>query len=110
MRAVWTFFVVWLVATGGVARAEPLRGPRVDSVARADAGDPALQAVARRAPSHVAVQRARGGERRLPPAALPAAFSLRVPSVRALVLPRLPAGRLVTRAITAGSARGPPIA
>ena len=110
MRAVWSIFVVCLVAAGGVARAEPRCEPRVSSIARSDTADAVIHAVTARPASHIASTRTRSVERRLPPAALAAAFAFRAPPQRAVVEPRFAAGRIALRLLVTRSARGPPIA
>jgi len=109
MRAVWSVFVVCLVAAGGVARAEPRYEPRAASIARSDGAVAVVHAVAVRPASHIAADRKRSVERRLSQAALPAAFVLRGPPRRTVVEPRLAAGRCALRLLATGSARGPPI-
>jgi hypothetical protein len=110
MRVVWSIFVVCLVAAGGVARAEPRCESRAPSIARSEAADAVIHAVSARPSSHIASTRTRSLERRLPPAALHAAFALRAPSQRVVVELPLAEGRAALRLLATASARGPPIA
>lgn len=110
MRVVWSILVVCVVAAGGVARAEVQCEPRAPSIACSETAVAVIHAAAARAASHTASPRVRGVERRLQPAALPAAFVLRVPPQRVVVEPRLATGRIASCPLATGSARGPPIA
>ena len=109
MTAVWSLIVACLVAFGGVGRVEARVEPAVTTVTSARAVVAVVHGVAARPASHIAAP-ARGLERRLPLAIVPAAFSLRTPSLRAQVLPRLAVRDAAVRVVTTGSARGPPIA
>ena len=113
MRVVWSLVVACLVAMGGVARADSRCEPRPQTIAQAETAVAVIHAVAgvHIGPvSHLASTRKRSVERRLPAAALPAAFVFHVPPQRAVVELPLAVGRVVSRLLVTGSARGPPIA
>lgn len=110
MTAVWSLIVACLVAFGGVGRVEARVEPAVAAVTSARAVVAVVHGVAARPASHITAPRARGLERRLPLATVPADFSLPTPSLRAQVQPRLAVRRAAARLIATGSARGPPIA
>lgn len=111
MHAVWTLAVACLVALGGPARASVRVAPRTVIVLEAHDASPAgLHAIASHRHGPAAAARARGLERRLPPAALPAAPALIAPPRHALVERDAGDARSTTRPIATGSARGPPIA
>lgn len=110
MTAVWSLLVACLVAFGGVGRVEVRVEPAVAAVTSARAVVAVVHAVVARPASHIAAPRARGLERRLPLATVPAAFSLPTPSLCAHVEPRVAARHAAVRRIATGSARGPPIA
>ena len=110
MRVVWSIVVACLVAMGGVARADARCEPRAPSIAQVETAVAVIHAVATRPVSHITSTRTRGVERRLPAAALPAAFMFHAPPQRAVVELPLAASRVVPRLLATGSARGPPIA
>jgi hypothetical protein len=110
MTAVWSLLVACFVAFGGVGRAE-LRGELgVAAAAPGKAAVAVVHAVATRSTSHIAASRTRGHERRLSPATLPAAFSLRTPPLRTLAEARTAVDGVALRRVATSSARGPPIA
>src|ERR1043165_9194062 len=110
MTGVWSIIVACLVAFGGVGRGEPRGEPAVAMATSGKATIAVVHTVAARSASHIAAQRGRGLERRLPLATLPAALSLHTPSLRSLVQPCLAVRGAAVRRIATGSARGPPIA
>jgi hypothetical protein len=112
MRVVWSLIVASTVALGGVARADSRCEPRAAAIAQAETVVAVIHAVATRPVSHLASTRTRtrGVERRLPAAALAAAFVLRAPPRRVVVELPLAAACVASRLLATGSARGPPIA
>src|SRR5215470_6530516 len=110
MTAAWSIIVACLVALGGVGRGEPRGESAVAMAISGKATVAVVHTVAARSASPIAAPRARGHERRLPLATLPAAVSLHAPSLRSLVQPCLAVRGAAVRRIATGSARGPPIA